>query len=484
MPDEEEELDDDLMFVVHIHRKDLYVSWKAFDPESHILESSVCLALNNDDCSQNADFRSVGIEMSTKISGALLDITSQDQHYSVFVKVFNGAKLITIKQSKKITVIQSDVPGVVFDGRDAFQDDNFQRDKSSVAISFTGFESQACGISGYEWGVGTHPFYTDIIPYTNYGLVVSNSTSGFAQIHNTNFDGVKYFASVRAKTNVNCHRKYIVSSSDGIIVDSIAPIISFSYEDGEELDHNHYTLGNSPSTGVLWNATDNVGISTYKLTTGNITSENDDFVIIHRYDDRRDTKTNDVRIGETQFVTIQAIDKAENIAEQTSAPVTYDSTKPCISNFICPTVISHVQTNVRCSWNTIGDDESKISHVFIFIGSEPLLSDILEPRNLSKFDRAWNQEMKDVIVDDASEFYITLAVTNKVRLQTVIHRMVTIDTTPPEMGQVNIVTTINQSNKMNTQICQIPTSYIDIAIEGFHDEESGIDRYYIVNVIA
>ena len=476
MPDEEEELDDDGKVVEHAQGEDMYVSWSTFDPESSISQSSICLSLKDDQCSKDTDFTSVGMDISTKINGALLNETSQYQYYSVFVKVTNGAKLTTIAQSKKIKVIKGDVPGVVFDGRSMYEDENFQRDKSSIAISFSGFESEACGISGYEWGVGTHPFYTDIISYTDYGLVVTNSTSGFAQIHNMNFEGVKYFVSVRAKTGDGCPRDYVVSSSNGIVVDNIPPVISFSYEDSQSLDDNHYSLVNLSSYGILWKATDNVDIARYEWASGSIDSARDTFVTLNQIDDSLNRGS--VSSGETRFLTIRAADKAGNIAELSSAPVTYDSTKPIINNLICSTVISQVKPNVRCSWDTLGDVESTLYQLQLAVGTEPLLSDILPPQNVSTVHRSWNRDMGYVIQKSIDKLYITITILNGVKLRTDVYREVIIDISPPKIGKVRVVTTTDIKKNYHTQKCQIPTSYIDIAVEGFQDKESGIDRYF------
>ena len=63
-----------------------------------------------------------------------------------------------------------------------------------MAISFSGFESEACGIVGYEWGVGSTPFATDVLPYSDFGLVLLDEDNhvGFAQAHLQLFEGQRY----------------------------------------------------------------------------------------------------------------------------------------------------------------------------------------------------------------------------------------------------------------------------------------------------
>ena len=48
--------------------------------------------------------------------------------------------------SKPIHVYGENVAGVVYDGRDVFLDIDYTVDTMTVAMSFQGFESPACGI--------------------------------------------------------------------------------------------------------------------------------------------------------------------------------------------------------------------------------------------------------------------------------------------------------------------------------------------------
>jgi hypothetical protein len=66
--------------------------------------------------------------------------------------------------------------------------------RASISLTFSGFESEACGIVGYEWGVGTCPFATDVLPYSSQGLVLldfdpEKGQRGFAQAHLMLYEG-------------------------------------------------------------------------------------------------------------------------------------------------------------------------------------------------------------------------------------------------------------------------------------------------------
>lgn len=80
------------------------------------------------------------------------------------------------------------------------EDADFQRDVTSVGITFSGFDSPACGIRGYEWALGSEPGWSDILPYTGAGIVMRNGSHGHAQVHLPLSHDMLMYASVRAHT--------------------------------------------------------------------------------------------------------------------------------------------------------------------------------------------------------------------------------------------------------------------------------------------
>ena len=69
-----------------------------------------------------------------------------------------------------------------------------------MAITFSGFESPACGISSYEWALGSEPGWSDILPFSSVGIVMLNESNGHAQAHLQVHHGQIIYASVRAHT--------------------------------------------------------------------------------------------------------------------------------------------------------------------------------------------------------------------------------------------------------------------------------------------
>ena len=118
------------------------------------------------------------------------------------------------------------VAGVVFDGRTLYHDEVYTTDRTSLAGSFYGFESDTCNIQGYEWAVGTEAFGTNILTYTNYGVVMEDESHGYMQVHTELFENSVYYITVRAITG--CRDEYIVASSNGITLDTKSPTVTFS----------------------------------------------------------------------------------------------------------------------------------------------------------------------------------------------------------------------------------------------------------------
>lgn len=67
--------------------------------------------------------------------------------YRIHVIVENGAGInSTVNREKTVYIMKKNVPGVVYDGREHLKDKDFSSDKTSIAMSFIGFESESCNI--------------------------------------------------------------------------------------------------------------------------------------------------------------------------------------------------------------------------------------------------------------------------------------------------------------------------------------------------
>ena len=80
---------------------------------------------------------------------------------------------------RPIRVVEEDREGIVWDGTGAtvHQDIDYQLDRDFVSMRFYGFESALHGIDRYEWAIGSQPRYDDVMPFTSYGIIVTDENT-------------------------------------------------------------------------------------------------------------------------------------------------------------------------------------------------------------------------------------------------------------------------------------------------------------------
>lgn len=166
--------------------------------------------------------------------------------YRIHVIVENGAGInSTVNREKTVYIMKKNVPGVVYDGREHLKDKDFTSDKTSIAMSFIGFESESCNIVQYEWAVGYQPLVYDVLPFTDYGIVMLNDSFGQGQISVQLYEDSTYYITVRARTGYNCKvGQYILSTSDGIKLDTTPPQVRMTEFGERKITHEitPYTL--------------------------------------------------------------------------------------------------------------------------------------------------------------------------------------------------------------------------------------------------
>ncbi|KAJ8312545.1 hypothetical protein KUTeg_009918 [Tegillarca granosa] len=427
--------------------------------------------------------------MNKEINGLSL---TDGAKYSVHVTAINGALMSTSHESEGVIVDTSppvitkkaNIPGVIYDGRDQFIDTDYTIDKTSVALSFAGFESEACNIVSYEWAIGSEPYQSDILPYTDYGLVLHNKTHGHAQIHVQLYEDSKYYTSVRAKTGHNCHDAYIVSTSDGLKLDTKKPVFDYIGPDGNDTRYvnKHDTLFQSFSDSVdlIWSLNDNSPTQDVLFSAGRLPFKTDFHVISSTKDDRLPLGLLSLPPGEALFLSLEAEDEAGNIQHTASVPVMSDMSAPVVRNFSCTSFASVLKTSISCKWHTIEEYESILQTTDIRLGSYPLGSD-LHPSVLVPFGkRSWTQELRFLRQNkNLTKIYVTMEVRNILHQKESFTFIITVDQTPPDKALVEFTTRIDDKNDLIKQLCQVPKSYVEISVRDLIDKESGIDRVEI-----
>ena len=483
LPKDDEELDEN-GYVLHNDQNGIRVSWSARDPESDVEQYSV--AIGTTQSSESIlQYTVYGTETTAYINNIFFEPSRQADSdgnttlYIVSVKAINGAGLESIVgQSKYIFVQKANVPGIVFDGRDLYEDASFTIDHTSIAASFYGFESEACDIISYDWAIGTTEYGTDVLTYTDYGVVMNNHTHGQAQIHTELFEDVTYFVSVRAVTG--CEGEFIVSCSDGLTLDRKAPEVVFDITADNDTfmviqDNVIYQAG-IDSLNIVGNVSDHNGIERTEWSLGTLPALDDK----HPFTSDLSSITAVVTLvpGEAVFLTARTTDKAGNTNVTSSLAVITDSTAPTIKGLECSKYVSVRKPTLTCRWETVEEDESRLGDMTISIWVETNNSDILHNHNIRASDYAYSKDLYDTLKQDLNitQVSVEIIVTNVVGLSKSYGRDIIVDRTPPISAGLDVVTSTYPGEFADRhQKCQLPRGYVEVRLKETNDPETGLD---------
>lgn len=139
MLDEDEEIEDG--FLQHANSQSMRVSWIGEDPESDIGNFFVAIGTSKGDVSVTDGYIDMGKDTSADIKVELQTFLDSGIIYYVAVKAENGAGILSNPMfSKPIKILKENIPGVIYDGREHYVDEDITNDKFSIAMHFQGFE--------------------------------------------------------------------------------------------------------------------------------------------------------------------------------------------------------------------------------------------------------------------------------------------------------------------------------------------------------
>ncbi|WAR20773.1 DNER-like protein [Mya arenaria] len=479
LPKDDEELDDDGN-VVHNDQNGIRVSWSGRDPQSDI--ETFFVAVGTEASPESIlPYTDFGKKTTAYINNIFFNPSEGNgtsTTYKVYVNATNGAGLTSeAGESKPIFVHKANVPGIVFDGRNLYEDEAFTIDHTSIAASFYGFESDSCDIIGYDWAIGTTEFGTDVLSYTDFGMVMNNKSHGQCQIHTELFEDVTYYISVRAV--LGCHEEYIVSCSDGITLDRIAPAVTYETHTEAAITtiNNVIYQSTTDSLGITGNTADRNGVSLVEWSLGTLPALDDKHQITR--DLSALTSVAALVPGEAVFLTAHAVDKAGNQKVTSSLPLIADITSPMMKEFDCTNYISTRRSVVTCTWLTVIEEESLISDITISVGSNSTNFDILDKYVIHRSVYSFTRDLFDHIkhMPNMTCVYILATVSNVVGLSTSYGWEVIVDLTPPTVDSLDVVTStipgvINDAH----QQCQLPRGYVEVKVKNLEDKETNIDE--------
>ncbi|KAK7113965.1 hypothetical protein V1264_000110 [Littorina saxatilis] len=503
MPGDDEEVNEDGE-VEHIEGEPIYVSWNAHDFESGLIGIELCIGLQGSECltsNHTISLDATTLQSSCAVLNEVdLQVSTEGNKflYMVSVVAINGAGVRSVvATSKPIVVLQDNVAGLVLDGR-SDRDDDFTNDKAAIAVTFTNFSSVACGIEGYDWGVGSSPFATDILPYSSSGLVVDADVGGRgkAQAHLMLTEGKTYYVTVRARTGHACHETYILSCSDGITVDTTPPTVTF-FATTEETAALSALPSSAPFPSLL--TTHDVVIQTAgdKLELGwdvkDIGGVNKTVLRLDLFGPDSQTVrvpttslapfdlSSTLALGDSFFSSLWAVDNAGNEVKELLPVVMVDSTPPSFLGFNCTEIISSISLVLTCEWS-VTESHSAVQEIQLGLGSGTSFPDLQSMTSVPLHASQWTFNLGQIWrsgLAALSGFNVIAKATNTAGLKAETSLRVRIDVTPPEVSEVIVVTSPAPVHSRTEKLCQTSHDYIEVELRGLADDESGVQSVEI-----
>ena len=112
---------------------------------------------------------------------------------------------------------------------------DWTRSTSSLTSTWTGFSDALSGIEKYEYAIGDTSGGTNVLYWTDNSTITSITKTGL-----TLTNGTTYYISVRATDNVG--NVSTVSTTDGITVDTDAPVLETPFEGSLTADRDYQNL--------------------------------------------------------------------------------------------------------------------------------------------------------------------------------------------------------------------------------------------------
>ena len=195
---------------------EISANWSPFtDFNGRITEYEMCVGTEQEKCDVS-DFVSLGITLKGTITGLSLNHTGR---YFVTVRATNEAGYSTMATTNGVRVDSTPpVGGEVRDGQ-TLADIDYQASGAHIYANWDEFQDIESEVTRYAWCAGTGKGICDIIPETDIG----DRTSVGQQVRPSLTTGMAVFVTVSAYNGAGAVTRV---SSDGVKVDSTAPVIS------------------------------------------------------------------------------------------------------------------------------------------------------------------------------------------------------------------------------------------------------------------
>ena len=268
-------------------------------------------------------------DTSTSVTKSGLTLSNGTEYY-ISVRATDNAENVSTTIISDGVIVDTAAPtaGNVTDSTTA--DLDWTRSTSSLTSTWTGFSDALSGIQKYEYAIGDTIGGTNVLSWTNNSTITSVTKTGL-----TLTNGTTYYISVRATDNVG--NVSTVSTTDGITVDTDAPVLETPFEGSLTADRDYQ---NSATTLIVsWSGSDTAsGIAMYEYAINFFFSGIPLSLVPWT---SAETATADTATGlslvegTTYYLSVRATDVAGNISSVISADgITIDLTDPIAGSAI------------------------------------------------------------------------------------------------------------------------------------------------------
>lgn len=383
-------------------------SWSAIDAQSGIARYQISTGTTPEP-PPGAIFFNVGSLTEIELS----DLAHNTTQY-VYIKAVNGAGLTSAVGASNGILIDLTLPStpVVLDSG------VYSTSASSLSFSWTASDAQS-GIARYEYSLGTSPGSTD---------VVSRTTTAQSSVSLTGLSlrsGTTYYLNVQAINGAGLSST--IASSDGILVDTIAPSVPDISASGA------FTSSNTQLRAAWTASTDTQsGLSHYLVSIGttagatNVVSSLNVGTVTSR------TFTGlSLNDGQDYFFKIQAVDLAGNrSASDLSSAIRVDTVRPTTPVVSDAGAYTSSTTSLRATWTTSSDPQSGILRYEISVGTSAGATDILSWTSAGTQTEA---TLSGLTLSLGQTYFINVRSVNNALLKSNVASSdgITVDTTPP-----------------------------------------------------
>ncbi|NQV37004.1 MAG: right-handed parallel beta-helix repeat-containing protein, partial [Candidatus Marinimicrobia bacterium] len=377
----------------------LYIAWTGFSDEESTIDHYQ-YALGTTSGGTNTVYWTVAsLDSSRTISG--LNLSSDITYYASVKAIDLAGNWSSVVSSDGVMIDLDDpVTGIVNDGDS--DDSDWSNLATSISGNWSGFSDGISGIAFYEYAVGISPSAGDIIDWTLNGTATSFDSSGLILT-----SGTTYYISVRARDNVG--NMSSPSSSDGVLIDLINPLIGELWDGNESGDVDWQTSANEFS--IYWTGSDSRVIANYQVSLSSTPGDSD---VVDWTDNGTTTSVIfsglNLSQGETYYANVRAMDEAKNWSGTMSSDgVTIDGVAPVAGQIFDDSngngIYYAVTDSLALNWSDFYDEHSGIDHYEIALGTNSG-SDNVFPWDSTGTDTVY--AITDLSLSDGTTYYASV----------------------------------------------------------------------------